>query len=533
MRHRRIRAIVGAPTLALAIVAPGAAVAGAGAQFVAFDTQPDSPAIARWFPDPGVRYPTPGLVEGRADFTSHDEALAFVRALAARHPDRVAVRVLGRSPGGREMPLVLLTAPRGATGRRPTVLVLGQQHGNEPAGGEAALALADELAGPRAALLEQANVLIVPRANPDGAAAFSRTSAEGIDINRDHLLLHSPEARLLAIVAREYRPHVVLDLHEFTVGDRWIRKFGAVQRYDALIQAATVGNLHPAIERIAEREFVRPIQAALARAGQDVFTYHTTSPDPADKVVSMGGVQPDTGRNANGLRQAVSLLIETRGVGIGRQHFTRRVHAHVLAALAAIERAGQLGARLLSETADADAETSALACRGEAVLEAGLRPSQQTMRFLDAKTGAERTLKIEWRAAAPLRIERSRARPCGYVLDARESTAAERLRALGVEVRTVGAGERLATERFVVTASHDGERQDARGAVEGGASIRVFEVRLEHAAEPVTAGSLHISLAQPLASLVIAALEPDTQNSYAANGLLDVRSVRRVVAGGR
>jgi hypothetical protein len=59
--------------------------------------------------------------------------------------------------------------------------------------------------------------------------------------------------------------------------------------------------------------------------------YYTTSTDLADKSISMGGVQPDTGRNVNGLKNAVSLLIETRGVGIGRMHIQRRVHTQVTA----------------------------------------------------------------------------------------------------------------------------------------------------------------------------------------------------------
>ena len=45
----------------------------------------------------------------------------------------------------------------------------------------------------------------------------------------------------------------------------------------------------------------------------------------------MGGVVPDTGRNIAGLRNAVSFLIETRGVGIGRAHYKRRVLTHLIA----------------------------------------------------------------------------------------------------------------------------------------------------------------------------------------------------------
>ena len=54
------------------------------------------------------------------------------------------------------------------------IWLIGQQHGNEPAGGEAMLALAAALSsGELAPLLDRLSVVIVPRSNPDGAAATS------------------------------------------------------------------------------------------------------------------------------------------------------------------------------------------------------------------------------------------------------------------------------------------------------------------------------------------------------------------------
>ncbi|MGH6626956.1 MAG: hypothetical protein ACRECD_10525 [Burkholderiaceae bacterium] len=48
----------------------------------------------------------------------------------------------------------------------------------------------------------------------------------------------------------------------------------------------------------------------------------------------------------------------------------------------------------------------------------------------------------------------------------------------------------------------------------------------------VPAGSYCVSLAQPLSPLLSAALEPDSQNSYAANQLLEITDDRllRVMA---
>lgn len=474
------------------------------------------PVIARHFPDPSTRYGTPGLRDGRDDFASHAEALAFVREIAARRPDRVSVEVIGRSQQGRELPLVTLSSPGGVAAARPTVLILGQQHGNEPAGGEAALALIGQLAAARPDLLDAVNVLVMPRANPDGAERFARTTASGADVNRDHLLLRTPEAQAIAAVVRRHRPQVVLDLHEFTVGDRWVRKFGVVQYYDALLQAATVGQLHPALARRAERDFLARMRQALMTEGQRPAVYHTTSPDPADKVVSMGGVQPDTGRNVNGLRQAVSVLIETRGVGIGRAHFARRVHAHVTAALAAIVEAARQGPALVAAGLTMDREIAAQACRGRLVIDARASPGRRTLQFLDASTGVERPIDVEWRAADRLRAIRTRARPCGYLLGPDAGDAVRGLRALGAEVHRVDGRYDWRIERYAVVDASKGVRQDARGAIDDGAAIRVLTVDTGRATETVPPGHYFVSLAQPLGSLIAAALEPDSQNSFAA-----------------
>ena len=81
--------------------------------------------------------------------------------------------------------------------------------------------------------------------------------------------------------------------------------------------------------------------------------YYTTSTVDADKRISMGGVQPDTGRNVNGLKNAVSVLLETRGVGIGRWHLARRVHTHVVAQRSLLESAARNAQGLLALQRDA------------------------------------------------------------------------------------------------------------------------------------------------------------------------------------
>jgi predicted deacylase len=505
------------PGLALLAAVP------AQAQFDPTKVWVEPPAIAARFPDPSVSYATPGFRAGRTDFPSHAEVLAFLDDLARQSPN-VRVERLGLSQQGREMPLVLLADQGRFDPSRPTVMVIGQQHGNEPAGGEAVLALAQQFAsGPNAALLQKVNLVLVPRGNPDGAERFTRVTANGIDVNRDHLLLRTPEARLLAAATLRYRPQVVLDLHEFTVGGRWIDKFGAVMKYDGLLQPATVGNLDAAIATSAQRDYADVVQAAFTQAGLQGFKYHTIGGGKAgDQTVSMGGVQPDTGRNVSALRQAVSLLLEVRGVGLGRAHFARRVQTQVLAATTVIETAARQGPALLQLTAQAGQRAKAEACHGDLVVEAWQTPMRQRLDFLDAKSGEERAIDVDWRSADSLKIANARPRPCGYLLAASEAQAVQRLQLLGVRVERIDNAAPWPVERYEILSQTDGQREDARGAIEDGEAIRAFKVRPRTGRAVVRPGSFYVSLAQPLSPLVSAALEPDSQNSYAANRLLEI-----------
>ena len=156
---------------------------------------------------------SPAFAAATPSLTSHDAIVRFLTALAG-DSRRLRLSSLGQSQQGRDLPLIYLTReglddPLAiARLDRPVIWLIGQQHGNEPAGGEAMLALAAALSsGELASLLDRLSVVIVPRGNADGAAADRRVLASGVDLNRDHLLLSQPETRALHQVdARCCRP---------------------------------------------------------------------------------------------------------------------------------------------------------------------------------------------------------------------------------------------------------------------------------------------------------------------------------------
>jgi protein MpaA len=86
----------------------------------------------------------------------------------------LASLVIGHSAQGREIRATRV----GEEGARVNVLVVGDVHGNEPAG-EAIVARL------RRAKLEGVTLWLVRTGNPDGRAAGTRQNARGVDLNRN------------------------------------------------------------------------------------------------------------------------------------------------------------------------------------------------------------------------------------------------------------------------------------------------------------------------------------------------------------
>lgn len=523
------------PALVAALLAGGAARAdqpasAASAPLAGRTPLPYAGAVAARFPSPPVRYAVPALLPRRELPTSTDELAAWLADAVRRAAPGTRVELLTPGQSQLGLPIQALRFSRGPG--RPVALLVGQQHGDEPAGAEALLVLARELAdGALNPVLDRLDVVLLPRLNMDGAVWASRVSASGMDINRDHLLLRTPEARALAALARWQRPVLVIDLHEYSVLGRYLEKFGAVRRHDLLFQAATVANLPAAVAEASEAGFRQPILAALAAEGHSTEWYHTNPAAPGNLRLSMGGVQPDVGRNVYGLRHAVSLLHETRGIGLGPWHLARRIHSHVVAARTALRQAARQADALQALQARADAEVAALACRGSLVVQAGTTPERREMLMLDPVTGADKPVPVDWESALTLRVVRERPRPCGYWLAADQATAVATLQALGVQVLPVSEPRSVPTEAYLETARAEGVRPDVRGQAEdGGATSLRLIVALQAEAFELPPGSWLVPLDQPLAHLATAALEPDSPSSYRANGLIDrADAVRRVM----
>ncbi len=497
--------------------------APAGAQPVPL---PYSAAVAERFPPPPTITDTPGLAPGRDSFTSNAEIATWLQALqthtpAAQRP-AVSLWAAGRSSLGSPIWALRIGAVGG--GIRPTVLVMAGQHGDEPASTEAVLALARQLAGGALpAVWQQLDVVLVPRVNPDGAAIGSRTSITGQDLNRDHLLLQTPEAAALASMAYALQPLLVVDMHEYRGVGHWLPTLGAESSSDLLYQMATTPQLNGDQHRVSQAWFLNPMVQALQAAGLRSDWYHSNFSHDGIQRVRMGDLHPGLARNAYGLRHCISVLLESRGIGLGRLHLQRRVYSQLVAVSSLLNSAAQHAKALAALRDQAAASTVGRACHGDVTVLAAHRPTQRALPMLDALTGADTLIPVPWEDALQWVPVTQRARPCGYWLSADAEEAVQRLQALGLQVQRLPRTLALRTEAWV-----ERPRPDAQAPALG--LLRRADVDLQPQDLIAPAGSWWLSLAQPLAGLAIAALEPDSPGSYFANRVLPaLDSVVRVL----
>ncbi|WP_173915482.1 M14 family zinc carboxypeptidase [Halobacillus sp. Marseille-Q1614] len=238
----------------------------------------------------------------------------MVKALekADQQSERLTVETFGESVKGRDLYL----AKFGTNEDNPTVLFLTQQHGNETLTTEGALKLIQKLTSNGKninEILDNVNVLIVPRLNVDGAegdvnfsledyaaGTHTRYNANGVDLNRDHVDRLEPETKALhENVLQEYQPDYMIDLHhqgtQTTLGDS-----------DELVSGSI---LYPTNENVDEEVVERSKQLGS-------IVYNAIS-DKGYGLLSkyVGGTAETISRNGLAVEYGIAtLLLEMRGM---------------------------------------------------------------------------------------------------------------------------------------------------------------------------------------------------------------------------
>jgi hypothetical protein len=272
-----------------------------------------------------------------AETSRHADVMAFLHALEDRGDRRFVLQRFGRSPEGRELPLVvlsrdgILTPEEARRSGRPVVLVVNGIHAGEVEGKEASMMLVrDWLDGKHEGLLEDLVVLFVPLFNPDGndridpanrvldlakrtgqlgpdSGVGTRTNASGVNLNRDYMRQDAREMQLLQErVCRPWAADLTIDCHA-TNGS--VHRFALTYDTPHTVES---GRGEP-VAWMRERLLPAVTERLRKRTGLDTFYYGNFVEDEGGKGEGWMTYthHPRFGSNYRGLTNRMDLLLET------------------------------------------------------------------------------------------------------------------------------------------------------------------------------------------------------------------------------
>ncbi|HEX8392379.1 MAG TPA: M14 family metallopeptidase [Longimicrobium sp.] len=474
----------------------------------------------------------------------YDDVMRFLAEVDRASP-LIHLTDFGATTEGRRLPLAVVGRVRDASpaavraSGKTVVYVQGNIHAGEVEGKEALQVLLREIAqGRHARLLDSLVLLIAPIYNADGNERISMTSrphqlgpvggqgqrpnAQGLDLNRDHTKLDSPEARSLMDMARAYDPHVWMDLHTTNGTFHAYHLTYAPPLHpntDALLTGPLNGEWLPTVVRRMKTEH-----------GRELHDYGNV-PTPESPWAAAEGAErgwysfdhrPRFSNNYAGLRNRFGILSEA----FAYLTFQERIRVTGEFVDEVLTWAHANATRIRRATAAADARTLA----GErlavtARLHRAADPTEILMGAVDTVRHPT-TGEPMMRRRDVLRPERmadystfeaaeTEVVPTAWLVPVELAEVAARLEAHGVRVERLAAPTRLSVEEFRIDSTRIAPQpfQNHRERRVWGRYVRTERV--------VPAGTLRVTSSQPLGRLAFTLLEPRSDDGFLNWNFLD------------
>lgn len=420
-----------------------------------------------------------------------------------------------KSEEGRSIPYIVLsssTQPQLNSSVKPKLRIWlnGGVHGNEPAGDEGLFALLGKLdanATWTASLLDVADIMVIPRYNPDGVAYFQRYFASGFDPNRDVTKLARQQTRDIKKLITEWNPHIGVDSHEYSANRAYGDDEQWVSPADGEFSAMKNLNIHKNIRDLSEQVFAKNIATALESHGLRWSPYVVRMPSTGKVVFEELTGEPRYTDTSVGLNQAVVFLTETRGIMLGGQHFQRRVASGLIMVEAILQTAIDQAEEIyeIIEGARADFISS----NEDIIITENPTPRNISWSFIESASGDIVDVPITFLNTTENVANITRSRPEAYVFPACWLDAAERLRIIGVEVEELKSPFHGEVEAYNITTSTLASTI-WEGAIQNDVTTDIIRKEMT-----LPAGSFWVSTRQKNAALAWLTLEPEALDSYA------------------
>jgi hypothetical protein len=470
---------------------------------------------------------------GFVETSRYDDVMEMARRLSELS-EEVHLTSFGYTNEGRRLPLLVLGAPDASpeavlgTGKT-RVYLQGNIHAGEVCGKEALLMLVrDFAAGAYPSWTDDLVLLVAPIYNADGnervdlrnrprqhgplGGMGQRPNAQGLDLNRDHTKLDSPEARSLAALLTAYDPHVGVDLHT-TNGTR--------HGYRLTYSPPLHPNTPDGIDSFLRDDWLPTVTERIkAEHGWDYYYYGNASARRPGWYTF--DHRPRFNNNYLGLRNRMAILSEAYAYDT----FEDRVKGTLWFVEEILTFAQEHAEEIRSRVSEADA--SPLAGRSLAT-RATFEQSEDEVTILMGEVSEERhpqtgelillrrdvTTPVSMYEYGTFRATETEVAPEAYYVLPEAGEAIERLRAHGVVTMPAPTGGDVRVERFVVDSTTVSPRAFQ------GRNERTVWGRWESVTEVVPEGTVSVSLAQPLGRLAFTLLEPRSDDGFTNWGILD------------
>lgn len=489
----------------------------------------------------------------RTDFvetSSYADVMRFAESLAELSDD-VHLTSFGYTNEGRRLPLLVLGAPDAspesvrATGKT-RVYLQGNIHAGEVCGKEALLMLLRDYArGEYPAWTNDLVLIVAPIYNADGnervdlrnrprqhgplGGMGQRPNAQGLDLNRDHMKLDSPEARSLVAMLTAYDPHVGVDLHT-TNGTR--------HAYHLTYSPPLHPNTPVAIDRFLRDEWLPTVTERIkADHGWDYYYYGNHNPRRPGWYTF--DHRPRFNNNYVGLRNRMAILSEAYAYDTFEDRvmstlwfveeildFARERAAEIRTLVEAADAQSVVGQSLATRADFERSPSEVTILMGEVAEERHPNTGEVILRRLDVSMP---TPMFEYGSFRPTAVETA---PRTYYVLPSAVDAIDRLRAHGIQMAPAPTGREVQVEQFRIESTSVADNPFQ------GRNERTLEGSWEVTRTTLPAGAMAIQMDQRLGRLAFSLLEPKSDDGFANWALLDEQieagayPVLRVPAGG-
>ena len=482
----------------------------------------------------------------RSDFihtARYAEALQLCEAYAARWPDAARCFDFGTTPEGRPLRALIVTRSGALDAKTlhakqvPLLAWQGGIHPGESDGKDAGFMVLRELLATPASddPLKKIAILFIPVFNVDGHERFGkhnrpnqvgpaemgwRTNAQNLNLNRDYMKADSPEMQAMLRLLTAWDPILYADLH---VTD------GADFQHDVSVQVEPIHQSAVGMRAsgVAMRDAVL---AQLSEQGSLPLPFYPNlvEEDNPASGFSEDAYLPRFSTGYGALRNRYALLLETHS---WKDYKTRvRVTANTLRALvqqtvaqgrdwlrlaaAADAEAMKLGGQMVELDHDAGEHVSMIDFKGFAYTREPSAISGGLVTRYDPTTPQVWHVPYKDTIVASLSVVAPKA---GYVVPAGYAAPiAERLAAHGIHFEKLAASRaKQALQTFRAS-----EAKLSPGTFEGRTMLKV-KGEWQDETRAIPAGSLFIPIAQPLARVVVALMEPQAPDSFLSWGFFN------------